>query len=458
MAPFVLIVEDEEAIAWALRTACERLGCRVVVCPEAESALKHAQRSAPALILLDVRLPGMDGLTALGKFKAIAPQAAVVVMTAHGNLTTAVQAVAGGATDYLAKPFDLEQALVLVRRATAEPPPPKIVPPPAHGEAILGVSSSMQQVFKKIALVTATDVSVLIVGEPGTGKELVARAIHANSPRRTMPFVTVRFAGLTADEIEAELFGRGGQPARAGSFEPAAGGTLFLEEVGDLPLPVQGKLLNALERKEVVPGGGKAVPINVRIIAATRVSLSKAVTAGTFRHDLYFRLNVFPITLPGLNERLDDLPLLARRFLADVQPQPSSLPAETIAFLKRRPWPGHIRELRSILQHAALTARGGPLLPEHFPPPIVLPGTITAHDQLAEAVRVCVREAFAASLPNEPNDLHDTLVGRVESALIDEVMRQVGGNRLAAGRAVGLARATVRKLLRRGATTDDGDA
>lgn len=457
----VLIVDDEESVAWALRKACERQGYRAAVAATAEAGLALAKKAPPDAVFLDVRLPGMDGLTALGHLKQIAPSAAVVVITAHGNLATAVKAVEGGAFDYLAKPFDLSQALDTVRRAVSRGQP---VPDNASTESdpsddeIVGRGPAMQAVFKRIALVAPTDACVLITGESGTGKDLVARAVHAHSPRRGKPFLPVHVAALNPNLVESELFGHakgaftGADRSRPGLLSLADGGTVFLDELGDIPAGVQAKLLRVLERQEILPVGSTEVQkVNVRIVSATNADLSAEVAAGRFRHDLLYRLNVYPIRLPPLRDRTDDIPAIAEHYLrrfpgaAGLLP----LPADTVAYLQSRAWPGNVRELRNALEHAAIEGRGGPLRPEHFPAEAAFPGSGSPHDKLTAAVRDWVRERVRVAGSEEPADLYQHLQDAVEPVLVGEVLRSLDGNRLAAARWLGLARATVRKLIRR---------
>ena len=462
--PSVLIIDDEESVAWALRKVCERQGFTAAVAATAEDGLARVRRSPPDAIFLDVRLPGMDGLTALGRIRDIAPETAVVVITAHGNLSTAVKAVEGGAFDYLAKPFDLDQALDAVRRAVdrnvgtvaagaAESP----LPVAEDGE-IVGRSPAMQAVFKKIALVAPTDACVMITGESGTGKELVARAVHANSPRRGKPFLPVHVASLNPNLVESELFGHakgaftGADRTRPGLLTLADGGTVFLDELGDIPLPVQAKLLRVLERQEVLPvGGTESHTVNVRIVSATNADLAADVAGGKFRHDLLYRLNVYPIQLPPLRDRGDDILALSEHYLRRFPGGASLLPipADTVTYLKGRRWAGNVRELRNGLEHAAIVARGGALRPEHFPPPLAVPGTGTPQDRLAIAVREWVRSRIAEAGKAEPSELYQHFLNEAEPVLIGEVLRELDGNRLAAGRWLGLARATVRKLIRK---------
>jgi two-component system nitrogen regulation response regulator GlnG len=464
--PSIQIIDDEEPIAWALRRAFEREKYRVGVAATAEDGLAQTRKQPPDVVFLDVRLPGMDGLTALGEIKKCAPSAAVVIMTAHGNLHTAVKAVEGGAFDYLAKPFDLAQALETAKRAitrgqgdqsATNSPPLRAEDTDLSPDAIIGRSPAMQGVFKRIALVAQSNACVLVTGETGTGKELVARAIHAHSSRKHKVFLPVHVAALNPNLVESELFGHtrgaytGADKARDGLLTLADGGTVFLDELADIPLPVQAKLLRVLERQEVIPvGGNESQTVDVRIVSATHADLSAAVRDGTFRHDLFYRLNVYPIHLPPLRDRVDDIPGLAEHFLRKFGvPNPSEvLPADTRAFLKSRPWPGNVRELRNALEHAAIEARGGLLRPEHFPEPAAAAGPVGIDERLRSLVIEWVRSR-TGKRESEPAELHQQLLDTVEPALLDEVLRQLDGNRLAAARWLGLARATVRKMIRK---------
>jgi len=464
MPATILIVDDEEAISWSLRKAFERQGHRVGVAASAEAAFPLAKQLKPDVVILDVRLPGMDGLDALGRLREITNNAPVIVITAHGNLSTAVRAVEGGAFDNLSKPFDLNQALDAVARALGsqarplEEPTPTLEPDP---EELVGRSLAMQAVFKRIALVAPTDASVLITGESGTGKELVARAVHRHSARRERPFLPVHVAALNPNLVESELFGHvkgaftgAGQP-KPGLLALADGGTIFLDELGDIPLPVQAKLLRVLEHQEVLPVGGTTpVRINVRVLAATHADLLKQVNAGQFRHDLYFRLNVFEVHLPALRDRPEDIPQLCDHFLRRFG-NGGSLSSDTVDYLRARTWPGNVRELRNALEHAAIVARTGQLLPEHFPPPVSVGGVETLAQKIGAMVRDWVRER---SQGIEPTELYDEMLRCVEPALLDEVLRQTSNNRVAASRRLGLARATLRKLIAKYRTVEEAGA
>jgi two-component system nitrogen regulation response regulator GlnG len=459
-ARHILIVDDEQAVCWALGRALEREGHSVAVAASAEQAFGQMAHLRPDVIILDVRLPGMDGLTALPRLRQLAPEAAVIVATAFGSLPTAVQAVEGGAFDYLAKPFDLNQALDAVARAlqrrpiAAAPETAPVADAPGSPEEIIGISPAMQQVFKRIALVAPHDACVLITGESGTGKELVARAIHRYSARRDRPFLPMHIAALNPNLVESELFGHargaftGAAQARTGLLALADGGTVFLDELADIPLPVQVKLLRALEHGEVLPvGATQPVPLNLRILTATHQDLPRCVAEGRFRPDLYFRLNVFQVHLPPLRERIEDIEPLAVHFLRRFKPSALPLLPETLRYLQGLPWFGNVRELRNALEHAAILARDGPLLPEHFPRFAGDPSGAAPPDQLAGAVRKWLAEQVRTAGAEPPRDLYDELLRIVEPALLEDVMRRLRGNRWVAAQWLGLNRATVRKKL-----------
>ena len=453
----ILIVDDEQAVCWALSRALQGEGHSVAAAASAEQAFAHLAGHRPDVIILDVRLPGMDGLTALPRLRQLAPEAAVIVVTAFGSLPAAVRAVEGGAFDYLAKPFDLGQALDAVARALQRrpAPPADLAPaPPAGPEEIVGVSPAMQQVFKRIALVAPHDACVLISGESGTGKELVARAIHRYSARRDKPFLPMHIAALNPNLVESELFGHsrgaftGAAQARTGLLALADGGTVFLDELADIPLPVQVKLLRALDHGEVLPvGGTQSVPLDLRILTATNQDLARCVAEGRFRHDLYFRLNVFQVHLPALRERPEDVEPLATHFLRRVKPTALPLLPETVRYLQGLPWFGNVRELRNALEHAAILARDGPLLPEHFPTFAGDPAGAAPADQLAAGVRKWLAEKVRTAEGQAPRQLYEELLGVVEPALLEDVMRRLRGNRWVAAQWLGLNRATVRKKL-----------
>ncbi len=455
----VLVIDDEEAVCWALQRALTREGHQVAVAASAEQAFELAAKKRPEVIILDVRLPGMDGLTALGRLRQLTHDAPVIVVTAFGNLTTAVKAVEGGAFDYLAKPFDLDQALdavsrALQRRVLEEQPPADPSQPAWGSDELVGSSPAMQVVFKRIALVAPRDACVLITGESGTGKELVARAIHRHSPRRDRPFLPVHIAALNPGLVESELFGHmkgaftGATQSRPGLLSLADGGSVFLDELADIPLPVQVKLLRMLEHNEVLPvGGNQPERLNLRVLAATHQDLPRRVAENSFRHDLFFRLNVFQVHLPPLRQRPEDILPLAEHFLRRFEPRALPLQHETARFLTTLPWLGNVRELRNALEHAAILARGGPLLPEHFPALSTGPVPADLTEKLADTVRLWLADKIKQGRPEAPGNLYAELLRCVEPVLLEEVMRRVQGNRWVAAQWLGLNRATVRKKL-----------
>jgi two-component system, NtrC family, nitrogen regulation response regulator GlnG len=462
-AKSLLIVDDEEAISWSLRKAFERGGFKVHVAASAETAFEIAGKHPVDAVILDVRLPGLDGISALGKLRQLTHDAPIIIITAHGNLSTAVKALEGGAFEYLPKPFDLSEALDAVARAIKSRAP---IEPAAvssdDGEEIVGRSLPMQAVFKRIALVAPHEACVLITGESGAGKELVARAVHRHSLRRDKPFLPIHIAALNPNLVESELFGHlkgaftGAGQAKTGLLALADGGTVFLDELADIPLPVQAKLLRVLEHQEVLPvGASQPSTINVRVLSATHQDLSESVRSGAFRHDLFFRLNVFEIHLPALRDRVEDIPLLAEHFLRRFGVKNAVLASETIAYLQARDWVGNVREFRNGLEHAAIVARSGPILPEHFPPPVSTGGAESLPQRIAQLIQEWVREQVKAHAKSEPANLYDEMLKCVEPPLLDEVLRQLDGNRLTAARWLGLARATLRKMIQAYHPTDE---
>lgn len=453
----ILIVDDEEAVCWSLQRALTRLGHLVQTAGTAEKALAEVGRQRPDVIVMDIRLPGMDGLTALARLRELASSVPVIIITAFGNLTTAVKALEGGAFDYLTKPFNLDQALATIARALDHQP--SAVPgegenePAIEPEEIVGHSPAMQVVFKRIALVAPRDSCVLITGESGTGKELVARAIHRYSSRRDRPLLPVNVAALNPNLVESELFGHvkgaftGATQARMGLLPLANQGTVFLDELAEISMPVQVKLLRVLEQNEVLPvGASQHQPVDVRILTATNQDLSRCVANGTFRQDLFFRLNVFQIHLPPLRERIEDIQPLAEHFLRRFDPRVLPLGEATLRHLQQQPWFGNVRELRNALEHAAILARGGALQPEHFPHGASSTGGSPA-EQLEAAVRLWCNQRIREAGNGTPTDLYLDLLRQVEPPLLDEVLRRLQGNRWAAANWLGLNRATVRKKL-----------
>jgi two-component system nitrogen regulation response regulator GlnG len=468
----ILIVDDEPAICWAFREALTDEGHAVRVAASGEEALRLTDGHwRPDVVVMDIRLPGIDGLSAMRQLRERIGATPVVVMTAFGSLDTAIRAMEGGAFEYLIKPFDLDAAVEVLRRALGAAAAAGDRRPSANdgaalsapsAGAIIGSSPAMQQIFKQIAQVAATDVGVLITGESGTGKELVARAIHRHSSRREGPFVPVCAPALNPGLIESELFGHvrgsftGAAEERRGLFELASGGTLLLDEIADIPPALQVKLLRTIEQREVLPvGGSVSRSIDVRILAATNRPLPELIASGAFREDLFFRLGVFQIHLPPLRERQGDVEALAEHFLMQIVARrdavPWTLSEEARRELRARHWAGNVRELRNALEHAAIVARGGEIRVEHLPHPSPLaasspptPGERTIRDVAAWTAH----EAAQIACTDDPQ-LYERFLQLVEPPLLQEALRHCDGNRAAAAQLLGLHRATLRHKLRR---------
>lgn len=460
---YVMIVDDEPSICWGFEQLLGDEGHEVRVAASAEEALRLSADRAPDAIVMDVRLPGMDGLTAIGHFRDLLGNVPIVVITAFGNLEVAVKAVHAGAFDYLHKPFDLDQAaqvveraLLSVRRPEAELSEPQ---PPADSvpTEMIGASPAMQRVFKQIAWVASSHVPVLISGESGTGKELVARAIHRHSQRSEAPFLPVCLAALSESVIESELFGHvkgaftGATQDRLGLLELAEQGTVFLDEIGDTTLSLQVKLLRALEQREIMPvGDARPRRMAARILAATNRPLRELIERGEFREDLYFRLSVFEIHLPPLRERREDIPALIERFALAAFPEMRMplISEEAMEELKSRHWPGNVRELRNAIEHAVIVSRGEMIRSDHLPPAIsAAPNPLPlSQETLPEQIRAWT-EKTADGL--EAAALYEEFLRLVEPPFLEALLKKCGGNKAACAQVLGIHRSTLRQKLRR---------
>ncbi|MBK8974851.1 MAG: sigma-54-dependent Fis family transcriptional regulator [Planctomycetes bacterium] len=370
-SPRILIVDDQQAVRDELAYALEFEGYRCRQAADGPAALHVLGEGDIGLVLLDVKMPGMDGLEVLDKVRERWPQIPVVMISGHGDIETAVAAIRAGAYDFLPKPFDADRVLVSVQNAlkiaSLESENRNLLEELAAEHEILGESPAIEALRKLIERAAPTEAQVLITGENGTGKELVARQIHARSRRRRGPFVAVNCAAIPAELIESELFGHekgaftGAHQARKGCFELAHGGTLFLDEVGDMAGDAQAKLLRALQDRVVTRvGGQRSMQVDVRVLAATNQDLEQGIQDGSFREDLYYRLRVVPIHVPSLRERLDDVPLLARHFLVESARrnglEPRTLHKDAIDWLRTCAWPGNVRELRNLCEAATILA------------------------------------------------------------------------------------------------------
>ena len=468
----LLIIDDEPAICWGLKKLGESLGLACATASSAEEGWQAAQETTPDVIVLDVRLPGVDGITAMERLRQYAPEAPIIVITAHGDLGTAVEAVHRGAFDYLAKPFDLEQVESVLKRAIdwqasrqeqrqlAERAN-QTVASDTRLDGLIGRSPIMQEVFKRIALVSASDACVLLWGESGTGKELMARAIHRYSRRASAPFVAVNVASLSSSLAESELFGHvrgaftGADNAHPGLLVQADGGTLFLDEVADIPLPTQVKLLRALEHGEILPvGGTKPIKSNFRVVSATHQDLRQKVREGTFRHDLLYRLCAFQIDLPPLRSRGSDVRELAEYFVRTLRPeqeQRAYLSPAAIQEIERRTWPGNVRELRNAMEHALILARGEAIRAEHLPAEQIFSetsGSGTSAADLSVLAELIERWALAQLAADSPTtDLYERFLQLVEPPLLQAALNKHFGQCAGAARVLGLHRTTLKKRL-----------
>ena len=378
----IWVIDDDRAMRWVLEKTFKEEGFNVTSFEEGQTALDRLEKEQPDVILTDIRMPGIDGLTFLSRVKASHPELPVIIMTAHSDLESAVSSYQTGAFEYLPKPFDIDEALTLVSRAIQhaaklqQQDAGRIAP--LKTVDIIGESPAMQEVFRAIGRLSQSHITVLINGESGTGKELVAHALHRHSPRSAKPFIALNMAAIPKDLIETELFGHekgaftGANTQRQGRFEQSNGGTLFLDEIGDMPFETQTRLLRVLADGEFYRVGGHTpVKVNVRIIAATHQDLEKLVASGKFREDLYHRLNVIRIHIPKLRDRSEDIPMLAGHFLAragrELSVDPKILRKETIAYMQQLPWPGNVRQLENTCRWLTVMVTGREFFPEEQP-------------------------------------------------------------------------------------------
>jgi two-component system nitrogen regulation response regulator GlnG len=465
----ILVVEDDQSLRWVMEKSLAKQGYRVLTAAGGEEGLALAGAGKADLVILDLLLPDLDGLSVLRGIRQAHPALPVMVITAQNVMRNAVEAMRHGAFDYLPKPFDLPVLLEFVARGLAQR---DAAAPPAAGEegtaagseGMVGRSRMMEELYKAMGKVAATDATVLILGESGTGKELVARAIHRFSDRAGKPFMAVNASAIPGELLESVLFGHekgaftGAVETRKGKFELAAGGTIFLDEIGDMPLALQAKLLRVLESREFERvGGQRSMTADVRVISATHRDLRQAVRDGAFREDLYFRLNVVALSVPPLRGRREDIPLLAEHFLRAFAREgggaPRRLSPEALQRLCAHPWPGNVRELMNSLRRAAVMA-GGPVIGtgDLTLEPVQQgegPGKGEEQMSLEELLRVRLAPVAESWSHLEEGDLYDQLVAQMERPLFELMMKATGGNQLRAARILGINRNTLRERLRR---------
>ncbi|HXG52095.1 MAG TPA: sigma-54 dependent transcriptional regulator [candidate division Zixibacteria bacterium] len=464
----ILVAEDEESLRFVLKKALEDEGYFVQTAADGAAARRLLGEAAFDVSLLDIKLPDVDGLELLKELKENGVETAVIVMTAQNTMRNAIGAMKNGAFDYITKPFDLEEVMLLVKRALdsrklsrdfrelKEEVKKRFEP----GVNIIGTSSAMQRVYKTIGQVVDNQATVLILGESGTGKELVAKTIHYNSPRWNQPFVAVNCAAIPRDLLESELFGHekgaftGALDRRIGKFELAEGGTLFLDEVGDIPLDLQTKLLRVLQDREYSRVGGREVlRANARILAATNQDLERAVREKRFREDLYFRLKVIPIHLPPLRERRGDIPLLVGYFIEKINREMgiriSGVSPEALKLLEEHSWPGNVRELENALIRAAVLSSGPILFPKDFSLQNKQAPAALEVDQLSleELIRHKLEDYFKRTKGVDVDNLYSLVIERIERPLIELTLKKTRGNQIRAAQILGINRNTLRKKI-----------
>ncbi len=439
----ILVVEDEANVCWAYEKMLGARDHEVLVAASAEKGLELLDDEVD-LILLDHRLPGMSGLEAIGPFRERSPGIKIVLITAHGTVGTSVEAIRRQAFEVLAKPVDLPVLEEVVGRALADGDG-KVVRLSGEdtGLPLVGRSAPMVACYKKVALVAPRDTNVLLQGESGTGKELFARTIHRFSHRAEGPFETVNCGAIPETLLESELFGHekgsftGSVGRYVGRLRRADGGTVFLDEIAELSLPAQVKLLRFIEDRKVEPIGGSPVQVSVRLIAATHKDLGAQVEAGKFREDLFFRLHVVSLHIPPLRERVEDIPDLIASFLRNLDAEPRISKAALTA-LEKRDWPGNVRELKNAVEHAWLMARGGVIERRHLPPA----RSSARADGISGLVRGLLDDAVEEEKP------YGVVMAQVEKELLREALGRHDGNLAQTARYLGINRLTLRKKLR----------
>ncbi|MFZ5949970.1 MAG: sigma-54-dependent transcriptional regulator [Candidatus Rifleibacteriota bacterium] len=395
----ILVVDDEHSVRWAFEKALQKAGYEVMLAENGIKGLSLFESFKPDITLVDIRMPEMDGLQMLKRVRELDPEAQVIVMTAYTDMETTITAMKLGAYDFLSKPFNIDECLLLISRGLNSKKSrveAEIATQAPKSSALKGNSPAMQEVYKLIGKVSEEDVTVLITGESGSGKELVAQAIHYNSKRASQPFWAINCTAINESLMESELFGyekgafTGANASKPGMFELAQGGTIFLDEIGDMNLEMQAKLLRVLEEREIVRvGGNKRIKVDVRLVAATNKDLRRSIVENRFREDLYHRIKVIEIKLPPLRERPEDIPLLSRYFCSILAAQrkgvPKSLSDEAIAVLSAYTWPGNVRELRNAIEQSYTLSRDQVILPEHLPVEVRLKGAPVSEAQKENA-------------------------------------------------------------------------
>ena len=465
----VWIVDDDRSIRWVLEKALQQEGMTTVSFDSADSVMSRLGRQQPDVIISDIRMPGSSGLDLLAQIREVHPRLPVIIMTAHSDLDSAVASYQGGAFEYLPKPFDVDEAVSLVKRANQHAQEQQGLEAPANQTRtpeIIGEAPAMQEVFRAIGRLSHSNITVLINGESGTGKELVAHALHRHSPRAASPFIALNMAAIPKDLMESELFGHekgaftGAANQRRGRFEQADGSSLFLDEIGDMPADTQTRLLRVLADGEFYRVGGHTpVKVDVRIIAATHQNLENLVREGKFREDLFHRLNVIRVHIPRLADRREDIPALARHFLSraaqELAVEPKLLKPETEEYLKNLGWPGNVRQLENTCRWITVMASGREVHIDDLPPELMTqPQDSVPAANWEQALRHWADQALGRGQSN----LLDTAVPAFERIMIETALKHTAGRRRDAAVLLGWGRNTLtRKIKELGMKIDGPD-
>ena len=455
----IMVIDDDDQLRRSFEKLLTEEGYQVLSAASAEAGLQTIAANCPDLVIMDIRLPGMNGLEAFERLHVSEPKLPVIIMTAYGTTETAIKATRMGAFDYILKPFDIPDMLAAIRKALnagrfmRTPVSLNTLPEKADRDAIIGSGPAMQEVYKAIGRVAATDATVLIRGDSGTGKELAARAIYQHSQRANKPFLVINCVAIPETLLESELFGyekgafTGATHRRIGKIEQANGGTIFLDEIGDMPMNLQAKILRLLQEKCVERlGGRETINVDVRIIAATNRNLEQMIASSGFREDLYYRLKVVTIWLPPLSQRIEDIEPLAQyhlsRYAAELGLKAPPITKEALTTLRQLPWQGNVRELANTIQKALIFNRGVPLRSEDILSAVKdhgnsKGGTLeTNEENLRKWVRHQIRNA-------ESDHLFEDAVDRFSALLINEALNFTDGNRSRAARLLGISRPTL---------------
>ncbi|MBZ0104129.1 MAG: nitrogen regulation protein NR(I) [Sulfuricella denitrificans] len=462
----IWIIDDDRSIRWVFEKTLTRAGIEFKSFSSAQEAFSALETSTPQVVVSDIRMPGESGLELLQRLKQRHPTLPVIIMTAHSDLESAVSAFQGGAFEYLPKPFDIDHAVDLIRRAIDESMRQSGEQETLEATPeILGQAPAMQEVFRAIGRLSQSHVTVLINGESGSGKELVARALHRHSPRADKPFIAINTAAIPRDLLESELFGHergaftGAQAMRRGRFEQADGGTLFLDEIGDMPSELQTRLLRVLSDGQFYRVGGHSpIKVNVRVIAATHQDMEQRVKQGLFREDLFHRLNVIRLRLPPLRERREDIPLLAKFFLQksaqELGVEAKKLSEAALKYLAALPWSGNVRQLENVCHWITVMAPGQNVEVPDLPSELREESQTIVCADWASALETSACSAFDRG----EKGIMEALTHQFERVLIAQALKHTGGRKIEAALLLGLGRNTLTRKIQELGMEDSGEA